>query len=68
MLSNKKTWLVYLIYPCETGSEVWSGWMHYAVAEGNTDEEIYNNWLENVKKIYNVDLSKDLNCRDGYWS
>ena len=68
MLSNKKTWLVYLIYPCETGSEGWSGWMHYAVAEGNTDEEIYNNWLENVKKIYNVDLSKDLNCCDGYWS
>lgn len=42
--------------------------MYYAVAEGNTDEEIYNNWLENVKKIYDVDLSKDLRCDNGYWS
>ena len=68
MQNNKKTWLVYLISPCEMGSEGWSGWMYYAVAEGNTDEEIYNSWLENVKKIYNVDLSKDLNCHDGYRS
>jgi hypothetical protein len=49
------------------GSEGWSGWQYYSVAFGDTDEEIYNNWVKNVKKIYDVDLSKDLKCRDGYW-
>lgn len=65
---KKKTWLVYLVSSCEMGSEGWSGWAYYAVAQGDTDEEIYNNWLENVKKIYDVDLSKDLKCHNGYWS
>ena len=57
---KKKTWLVYLVSSCEMGSEGWSGWMYHCVAFGDTDEEIYNSWLDNVKKIYNVDLSKDL--------
>ena len=66
---NKKTWLVYLLSSCEMGSEGWSGWMYHSVAFGNTDEEIYNNWIENVKKIYDVDLSKDLRCNEkGFWS
>ena len=66
---NKKTWLVYVLYPCEMGSEGWSGWMYHSVAFGDTDEEICNNWVENVKKIYDVDLSKDLKCNDkGFWS
>ena len=39
---DKKTWLVYLLLDCETGSEGWSGWMYHCVAFGNTDEEIYN--------------------------
>lgn len=64
---NEKKWLVYLLFPCEMGSEGWSGWMYYSVAFGNTDEEIYNNWVENVKKIYNVDLSEDLKYSNGYW-
>lgn len=65
---SKKSWLVYLISTCETGSEGWSGWQYHAVALGNTDEEIYNNWVENVKKIYHVDMSEDLKCTDGRWS
>lgn len=65
---DKKSWLVYLVSSCEQGSEGYSGWMYYSVAFGDTDEEIYNNWVENVKKIYNVDLSKDLKCINGYWS
>lgn len=64
---KKKTWLVYLVSTCEMGSEGWSGWMYHSVAFGNTDEEIYNNWIENVKKIYDVDLSKDLRCHNGKW-
>ena len=65
---NKKCWLVYLLESCEMGSEGWSGWMYYSVAFGDTDEDIYNNWIDNVNKIYGVDLSKDLKCKDGYWS
>lgn len=65
---NKEVWLVYLLSSCETGSEGHSGWMYYSVAFGNTDEEIYNNWADNVKKIYNVDLSEDLKCINGIWS
>jgi hypothetical protein len=65
---NKKSWLVYLLEPCEMGSDGWSGWMYYCIAFGDTDEEIYNNWIDNVNKIYGVDLSKDLKCKDGYWS
>lgn len=65
---KKKIWLVYLLMPCEMGSEGWSGWTYYSIAEGNTDEEIYKDWLKNVKAIYGVDLSKDLNCHDGQWS
>ncbi len=65
---NKKIWLVYLLAPCEQGSEGLSGWQYYSVALGNTDEEIYNNWVENVKEIYSVDLSEDLRCTNGYWS
>lgn len=67
-MDRKKTWLVYLVSSCETGSEGWSGWMYHSVAFGNTDEEIYNNWVENVKMIYDVDLSENLKCTDGYWS
>lgn len=67
-MNRKKTWLVYLVSSCEQGTEGWSGWMYYSVAFGNTDEEIYNNWIDNVKKIYDVDLSKDLRCTNGYWS
>lgn len=67
-MDKKKTWLVYLVSSCEQGSEGWSGWMYHSVAFGNTEEEIYNNWIENVKKIYNVDLSKDLRCTNGHWS
>lgn len=67
-MNKKKSWLVYLVASCEMGSEGWSGWMYHSVAFGNTDEEIYNNWVENVKKIYDVDLSKDLRCTDGFWS
>lgn len=67
-MDKKKTWLVYLTSSCEQGSEGWSGLMYHSVAFGNTDEEIYNNWIENVKKIYGVDLSKDLRCSNGYWS
>ena len=66
---KKKTWLVYLLSSCEMGTEGWSGWMYHSVAFGNTDEEIYNNWIENVKKIYDVDLSEDLKQWDnGSWS
>jgi hypothetical protein len=64
---GKKTWLVYLLSCCEMGTEGYSGWMYHSVAFGDTDEEIYNNWIENVKKIYDVDLSKDLKCVDGHW-
>lgn len=67
-MDRKKTWLVYLLSSCEQGSEGVSGWMYYSVAFGDTDEEIYNNWVENVKKIYGVDLSEDLRCTNGYWS
>lgn len=67
-MDEKKTWLVYLLSSCEQGSEGFSGWMYYSVAFGDTDEEIYNNWVENVKKIYGVDLSEDLRCTNGYWS
>ena len=67
-MNKKKTWLVYLISSCEQGSEGWSGWLYHSVAFGDTDEEIYNNWVENVKKIYDVDLSEDLRCTNGYWS
>ena len=67
-MDRKKTWLVYLVSSCEQGSEGFSGWMYYSVAFGDTDEEIYNNWVENVKKIYGVDLSEDLRCTNGYWS
>lgn len=67
-MDRKKTWLVYLVSSCEQGSEGFSGWMYHSVAFGNTDEEIYNNWVENVKKIYDVDLSEDLRCMNGYWS
>lgn len=75
--NKQKTWLVYLIDGCEMGSEGWSGWSYYAVAHGDTDEEIYNDWLEQVKIIYGVDLSKDLEHSVGtyqngesydYWS
>lgn len=65
---EKKTWLVYLVSSCEQGSEGFSGWQYQSVAFGNTDEEIYKSWIENVNKIYDVDLSKDLRCTNGYWS
>lgn len=65
---KQKTWLVYLLRPCEMGTEGTSGWSYHAVALGNTDEEIYNNWIDNVKQIYGVDLSKDLKCQNGNWS
>lgn len=67
-MDYKKTWLVYLLSSCELGSEGWSGWLYYSVARGNTDEEIYHDWIKNVKAIYDVDLSKDLKCYDGFWS
>lgn len=63
-----KTWLVYLINECETGSEGWSGWSHYCIAEGDTDSEIYLNWVKNIKKLYGKDLSKYLHCVNGEWS
>ena len=63
-----KRWLVYLLAPCEQGSEGFSGWAYHSIADGNTDEEIYNNWIKNVKKIYDVDLSSSLKCTDGFWS
>lgn len=68
-MENKKTWLVYLLVPPEMGSEGWSGWSYYCIAKGNTDEEIYHDWVNNVKKIYDVDLSEDL-CQNssGTWS
>lgn len=65
---GKTPWLVYLLVPCEQGSEGWSGWMYHSVAFGNTDEEIYNNWIKNVKRIYGIDLSESLKCTNGYWS
>lgn len=64
---QRKVYLVYLVTTCETGSEGWSGWDYYAVAHGDTDEEIYNDWIDQVKVIYGVDLSKDLQCRNGKW-
>lgn len=64
----KTAWLVYLLVPCEMGSEGFSGWSYHSVAFGETDEEIYHNWIENVKKIYGVDLSEDLKCNGEYWS
>lgn len=64
---NKKSWLVYLILPCEMGTEGWSSWTYYSVAFGNTDEEIYKSWVENVKKLYDVDLSNDLKCKNNKW-
>lgn len=57
---TKNQYLCYLIVPCETGSEGWSGWMYYCVAEGDTPEQIVRNWIENVNLIYGIDLSKDL--------
>ena len=63
-----KCWLVYLLSSCEQGSEGFSGWQYHSVAFGETDEQIYNNWVENVKKIYNVDLAADLRCWNGHWS
>lgn len=59
---KEKKYLVYLLTPCEMGSEGWSGWMYYAVAHGNTDKDIYEDWIEQCKHIYGVDLSEDLRC------
>ena len=67
-MENNKKWLVYLLESCEQGAEGWSGWMYYCIAFGNTDEEIYNNWLKNVKKVYEVDLSKNLRYDNGNWT
>ena len=67
-MDDKKCWLVYLLYPCEQGSEGRSGWMYYCIAFGNTDEEIYYNWIENVRKIYGIDLSGDLRCIQNVWT
>lgn len=53
-------YLCYLLGDCEQGSDGWRTYMYYCVAEGNTPEEICKNWLENVKTLYNVDLSKDV--------
>lgn len=53
-------YLCYLLGDCEQCSEGWRAYMYYCVAEGNTPEEICKNWLENVKTLYNVDLSKDV--------
>ena len=64
---NKKPWLVYITIQNEMGSEGWSSWAYHCIAFGDTEEEIYNNWVENVKKIYDVDLSEDLCCVNGNW-
>lgn len=66
-MNNKKTWLVYITIQPGMGSEGWSSWAYHCVAFGDTDEEIYRNWAENVKKIYNVDLSNDLIYSNGQW-
>ena len=60
-------WLVYLISQCEVGTEGKSSWLYHCIAHGNTDKEIYNDWIKNVKKIYDVDLSKYLTCINGRW-
>ena len=64
---NQKSYLVYLLRECEMESEGCSGWSYYAIAHGDTDEEIYNDWIEQCKTIYGVDLSADLECRNGVW-
>lgn len=55
-----KKYLCYILITCEQGTEGWSGWSYYCIAQGNTPEEVVHNWLENVKLLYNVDLSNDL--------
>lgn len=60
---EKTHWLVYSVSCCEQGTEGWSGYQHYAVVSGDTDEEIYNNYAEEVKRLYDVDISEYLECR-----